>query len=190
MTPTSLHPDTAQLGRRSLVRAGVTAAWAVPAVTVVAAAPAYATCSGSPDLGGCSHGGASCDDDGKVSVTVLLKNLGGATAGLKLVVTDLSGGKLHSASAPGWSSADGGADGSTDLTLLAATQLGCNCTTSVSVCVEREDDDEQDDGETSGRASSRKDNNGGGGEGDEECCTASLRFTFTASNGGMYSFTS
>jgi len=47
------------LGRRSLVRTGVAAAWAVPAISVAAAAPAFAACSGHGDLTGSSHGTAS-----------------------------------------------------------------------------------------------------------------------------------
>ena len=44
----SSAPDSQLLSRRTLVRAGATAAWAVPAIQVVAAAPAFAAGSGGP----------------------------------------------------------------------------------------------------------------------------------------------
>ncbi|MGI8523161.1 MAG: hypothetical protein ACR2K3_07600 [Nocardioides sp.] len=55
MSENSTLPDKG-LARRSIVRAGVTAAWAVPAITVVAAAPAFATC---PTTNGTTTGTAT-----------------------------------------------------------------------------------------------------------------------------------
>jgi uncharacterized membrane protein len=121
--PTS--DSRAHLGRRSLVRTGVTAAWAVPAVTVAAAAPAFAACSGHSDLSQSSHGTAS--RSGKtVTITLTLSNGGATTSGLALSVSGPD--TLHTldeVSATGWSTASAGGAGSLTLTSVATTQLVC-----------------------------------------------------------------
>jgi hypothetical protein len=118
----------ARVARRSLVRTGVMAAWAVPAVTVAASAPAFAACSGSGNLGGSSHGTPS--RSGKtVTITVTLANSGGTTNGLTLSVSGPDA--LHTldqVSATGWSTATAGGAGSVTLTSVATSQLACGAT--------------------------------------------------------------
>jgi hypothetical protein len=125
--PRSTSDDSdGRLGRRSLVRTGVTAAWAVPAITVAAAAPAFAACSGAGNLSGSTHGTAS--RSGKtVTITVTLANSGGTTSGLALSVSGPD--SLHTldqVSATGWSTATAGGAGSLSLTSVATSQLTCN----------------------------------------------------------------
>ena len=116
---------TARVGRRSLVRTGVTAAWAAPAITVAAAAPAFAACSGQGDLSGSSHGTAS--RSGKtMTISVTLANNGATTGGLALSVSGPD--TLHAldqVSATGWSTATAGGAGSVTLTSVATSQLAC-----------------------------------------------------------------
>jgi hypothetical protein len=117
---------TGHLGRRSLVRTGVTAAWAVPVITAAAAAPAFAACSGHGNLSGSSHGTAS--RSGKtVTVTVTLANSGGTTSGLALSVSGPDA--LHTldqvSAASGWTSSSASGGGSQTLTVLATSQLAC-----------------------------------------------------------------
>src|SRR5262245_22838418 len=96
-----------QVARRSLVRTGVTAAWAVPAVTGASAAPAFAACSGASDLSTSTH--LDPIRVGKlVTVSVTLKNTGSTTAALKLAVTNSSG-TLDSLGSIGWGTATAGA---------------------------------------------------------------------------------
>ena len=124
-TPTTSEP-TGNLGRRSLVRTGVTAAWAVPVITAAAAAPAFAACSGHGNLSGSSHGTAS--RSGKtVTVTVTLANSGGTTSGLALSVSGPDA--VHTldqvSAASGWSSSTAGGGGAQTLTVLASSPLLC-----------------------------------------------------------------
>jgi len=129
-TPEPSHRSTHRVARRSLVRTGVTAAWAVPAVTVVAAAPAFAACSGQANLGTSTH--LSPLRVGKlVTVTVVLRNSGATTSGLALSVTN-SGHTLDSLSAAGWSTATASGGGSATLTSVAAAQQACSAIGTVS----------------------------------------------------------
>jgi hypothetical protein len=114
------------LGRRSLVRTGVAAAWAVPAISVAAAAPAFAACSGHGDLTGSSHGTAS--RSGKtVTITITLVNSGATTSGLALSVSGPDA--LHTldqvSATAGWSTASAGGGGAQTLTSFATSQLPC-----------------------------------------------------------------
>lgn len=116
-----------RLGRRSLVRTGVTAAWAVPAITVAAAAPAFAACSGHGDLSGSSHGKPSRSQK-DVTITVTLANSGATTSGLALSVSGPN--SLHTldqvSATSGWSSASAsGGGGALTLTTVATAQLVC-----------------------------------------------------------------
>ena len=128
--PRHLPPSEprAHVGRRSLVRTGVTAAWAVPAITVAAAAPAFAACSGHADLTGSSH--ATATRSGKtVTIKVTLDNGGATTSGLALSVSGPD--VLHTldqVSATGWSTATAGGAGSQTLTSVATSQLACGAT--------------------------------------------------------------
>ena len=119
----------AHLGRRSLVRTGVTAAWVVPAITVAAAAPAFAACSGQANLSGSTHGTPS--RSGKnVTITVTLSNSGTTTSGLALSVSGPDA--LHTldqVSGSGWSTASAGSGGSQMLTSVAGAQLSCGALT-------------------------------------------------------------
>ena len=119
----------AHLGRRSLVRTGVTAAWAVPAITVAAAAPAFAACSGQADVSGSTHGTPS--RSGKtVMITVTLSNSGGTTSGLMVAVSGPDA--LHTldqVSASGWTTASADSGGSQTLTSVAGADLGCGALT-------------------------------------------------------------
>lgn len=115
----------AHVARRSLVRTGVTAAWAVPAVTVAATAPAYAACSGHGNLSTSTHGTPTRSSK-TVTIAITLTNTGGATSGLALSVSGPDA--LHTldqVSATGWSTATAGGSGSQTLTTVAATQLAC-----------------------------------------------------------------
>jgi hypothetical protein len=124
---------TGHLGRRSLVRTGVTAAWAVPVITAAAAAPAFAACSGHGNLSGSSHGTAS--RSGKtVTITVTLANSGGTTSGLALSVSGPDA--LHTldqvSATSGWTSSTASGGGSETLTVLATSQLVCGVTPTAS----------------------------------------------------------
>jgi hypothetical protein len=117
--------ERAHVARRSLVRTGVTAAWAVPAITVAASAPAFAACSGHGNLSGSSHGTPSRSSK-TVTITITLANSGGTTSGLTLSVSGPD--SLHtldSLSATGWSTATAGGSGLQTLTSVAAAQLAC-----------------------------------------------------------------
>ena len=131
--PTRAPTDArAHVGRRSVVRTGVTAAWAVPAVTVAAAAPAFAACSGNGNLSGSSHGVPSRSAK-TVTITITLANSGGTTSGLALSVSGPdSAHTLDSLSATGWTTATGGSGGSATLTSVAASQLACGAPTQTS----------------------------------------------------------
>ncbi len=111
------------------MRTGVTAAWAVPAITVAAAAPAFAACSGQTDLSGSAHGTAS--RSGKtVTITVTLSNSGLTTSGLTLSVSGPD--PLHTldqVSASGWTTASAGGAGSQMLTTVAAAPVTCGTLT-------------------------------------------------------------
>lgn len=115
----------AHVARRSLVRTGVTAAWAAPAIAVAAAVPAYAACSGHGNLSGSSHGTPS--RSGKtVTISITLANSAGTTSGLALSVSGPD--SLHtldSLAATGWSTATASGAGSQTLTSVAAGQLAC-----------------------------------------------------------------
>ena len=97
----------------------------MPAITVAAAAPAFAACSGHGDLSGSSHGTASRSAK-TVTSTVSLANSGGTTSGLALSVSGPD--SLHTldqVSATGWSTASGAGGGSLTLTSVATSQLAC-----------------------------------------------------------------
>jgi hypothetical protein len=113
------------LARRSLVRTGLTAAWAVPAVTIAASAPAFAACSGHGNLSGSSHETPSRSSK-TVTITVTLANSGGTTSGLALSVSGPDAAHtLDSVAATGWTTASGGGGGLQTLTSVAASQLAC-----------------------------------------------------------------
>ena len=130
---------TAGMTRRSLVRTGATAAWSVPVVAAVAAAPALAI-SGPANLSTStetvtSTAGATGNDDGKVSGTILLKNTNTqATTGLVITLAGATGCKFKTCTSPtaaqGWTVSG---LGSATLTLTATTQLTGNSTRSLTV---------------------------------------------------------
>jgi hypothetical protein len=103
----------------------VTAAWAVPVVTVAAAAPAFAACSGHGDLSESSHATPSRSSK-TVTITITLANSGDTTSGLALSVSGPDAAHtLDSLSATGWSTATAGGGGAPTLTSVAAAQLSC-----------------------------------------------------------------
>lgn len=75
------------LSRRTVVRTGVTVAWAVPAIQVVAAAPALAD---STDLSVGASGGWTSSTSSDATLTVTLGNTASATL-LQVTVTSTSG---------------------------------------------------------------------------------------------------
>jgi hypothetical protein len=75
------------ISRRSVMKAGAVAAWSVPLVQVVAAAPANAACSGTPVLDATAAVGSrgTGNQDLKLTFTIPVKNVGGGTtSGLKV----------------------------------------------------------------------------------------------------------
>jgi len=112
------------VARRSLVRTGVTAAWAVPVVTVAAAAPAFAVCSGTASLGASTFASPARTMK-EVTVSVTLRNAGSTSSGLKLAVSNSGGGTLDSVKATGWSTATADRGGAASLVSVAGTQLAC-----------------------------------------------------------------
>jgi hypothetical protein len=68
------------------MKAGAAAAWSVPLVQVVAAAPAVAV-SGSPVLVFSSKSGSYTSTSNSISVAITLSNTGGDTSGLTVKLT-------------------------------------------------------------------------------------------------------
>ena len=84
--------EDGKFGRRSLVRAGV---WAIPVVSVAAATPAFAVCSGTTNLTGSTMSGSSTQDSNKkgytVTLTVDLVNSGQASNALTVFASSSIG---------------------------------------------------------------------------------------------------
>lgn len=124
------------ISRRSVMKAGAAAAWSVPLVQVVAAAPANAATSGAPVLSfttcTANYGtsaGASAADPSHLFVTAVVKNTGGVTAGLTVTLTIPA--NLHDAAptvspSAGWSAspATGSLTAGWTIVLTVADQLG------------------------------------------------------------------
>lgn len=70
----SSAPESQLLSRRTLVRAGATAAWTVPVVQLIGAAPAFATCSGPAPTLSFNSASASWQDATHVRVQVNVLN--------------------------------------------------------------------------------------------------------------------
>jgi len=121
------HEDTVDeaagprhISRRTLVRTGVTVAWAVPAIQVVAAAPALAT---SNDLSVRASGSWTGPSSSDATLSVTLGNTAGANL-LQVTVTSSSG--TFKVDAPsGWTVDNGGFASSHTLTYTgSATATG------------------------------------------------------------------
>lgn len=86
--------DASKLGRRSLVRAGATAAWAVPVVGVVAATPAFAATCSTATTADISVSATSSSGSGTHTwtVTVTIANAGLLTSGLIVTASQAGGG--------------------------------------------------------------------------------------------------
>jgi hypothetical protein len=114
--------DRTGMTRRSVVRAGAAAAWAVPLVTVAAAAPSFAA-SGPADLGTSTI--TSVTRSGKdVTITGLtIKNTNSqSTNGLKVTITSNKTVASIGSNPSGWTASLSG----NTITLLAASPVGGN----------------------------------------------------------------
>jgi hypothetical protein len=100
------------ISRRSVMKVGAAAAWSVPLVQVVAAAPAHAT-SGQAVLDITGNGSWGIANDGKpLNATVSVANTGGQSATLLTIVLSFPAGyapTVRSASLPtGWAASGNG----------------------------------------------------------------------------------
>jgi hypothetical protein len=98
-------------------------------VSIAAAAPALAACSGNANLSTSTHTALTGNNATK-TVPVTLRNTGGTTTGLSLTVTSSVPGALdwlrtQPQGAGGWSLSNP-STGQTSLTITTGTQLGCN----------------------------------------------------------------
>jgi hypothetical protein len=129
--------STTPMGRRTLVRAGATAAWTVPVIAM--AAPAHATsCSGGSTVLSAVVVSGTKTQTGRpkltVNVQVQVCNVGGSQS-CDLFATAVGTGastRLNALSVGGWPGAVTGGAGSSNLTVIAPAdqQLGVGaCTT-------------------------------------------------------------
>ncbi len=123
---TAEDQSDSKVGRRALVRTGV---WAVPVVAVVAAAPAFAVCSGVTDLHS-STGVGTKPTNKHYKADVTLKNTGAATTGLLLQV---KGDGISSIAIAGWSKTS--TNGQTT-SWTPNAQLACNGSKAVTALIE------------------------------------------------------
>ncbi len=107
---------SSKFGRRSVVRAG---AWAVPAVAVVSAAPAFAACSGNADLSTSTSTSQKHTHPTYYTVVATLRATGGSTQNLTVHASTNHGSISSFSASSGWSSIGGGS-------LRANTQVSCN----------------------------------------------------------------
>lgn len=93
------------IDRRTIVKAGVATAWAVPLVQVVAAAPAFAAVSGPASLSGAS--GSITRHDGTYTARISLTNTGGsATQALTATLSfSIAQGNVTASRPAGWTGA-------------------------------------------------------------------------------------
>ena len=124
-------PSGGGISRRSVVKAGAAAAWTVPLVQVVAAAPAVAV-SGAPTLvlSGAigSWNGNSVNLNGRVTLT----NTGSApTTSLQVTLTFDTAWTSGSASAGDWTVSPSGVATVKTYVFTAQTQLAANASTTL-----------------------------------------------------------
>lgn len=89
------------ISRRTVIKAGAHAAWAVPLVQVVAAAPAIAV-SGSCTLSITKASGKWPGGSGKLNVSVTVAAATNATSGLQVTLVFTEGWQGGKAAASGW----------------------------------------------------------------------------------------
>jgi len=109
------------ISRRSVMKAGAAAAWSVPLVQVVAAAPAVAV-SGPTSLSATGGTGGWNGNSANMATRITITNTGANdTSSLQVTFTFTSGWVSGTASAPtGWAP---GASSATSFTFVAGTQL-------------------------------------------------------------------
>jgi len=96
------------VSRRSVMKAGAAAAWSVPLVQVVAAAPAHASVSGSPaaELAVLQQTGSQADsgDQRTATLTFTVSNVGNAdSAGIVVTIAFTQGWHKNGPPTSGWS---------------------------------------------------------------------------------------
>lgn len=112
------------IARRSIVRGGVTASWAVPPITVVAAAPAFAACTAKTGAtSNLSTSIATCTREQEVvALTANLNNAGGPVTTPAITVENVTtngSNTLQTLTATDWVTA-GSATGNGSPTLASA----------------------------------------------------------------------
>jgi hypothetical protein len=124
--------DRAGMTRRSVVRAGAAAAWAVPLVTVAAAAPSFAA-SGEADLSSSKLGTASRGTGGqtdRATIPITITNTNTQPSGTLTVTIVSAANDLHNGQAApaGWTVvASGGTNGNRNtVTYTAGAPIGGN----------------------------------------------------------------
>lgn len=120
---------TSGVSRRSVMKAGAAAAWTVPLIQVVAAAPAVAT-SGMSTLALSGATGSWSGKSANLNVQVTIQNTGAvATTSLQVTMTFGSAWTSGKASATNWTATPAGDTATKTYTFTAATQLAAGGTT-------------------------------------------------------------
>ncbi|HSE09222.1 MAG TPA: hypothetical protein VLB29_11210 [Nocardioidaceae bacterium] len=129
----SMPSGAGGISRRSVVKAGAVAAWSVPLVQVVAAAPAMAAVSGTSTLGLPAANGSWSGNSSNLNGAVTISNTGSvATTSLQVTMDFDAAWTSGSASAPGWTVTPSANATTKTYVFTATTQLAAGDSTTLS----------------------------------------------------------